>query len=231
MKDIRAITIDLDDTLWEIMPVIIAAEQRLRTWLASNFPKIPENFSSADSLKLRAAVELEFPERAHDLTFLRVSVLGRMAIACGYPANMAQDAFRVFDEARNEVRFYPDVLPSLELLKVSYPLIAVTNGNANLHKIGIGHMFKAIVTAVDAGAAKPHQSIFAMAVGRAGVLPEHVLHIGDDPKTDIQGAQEAGMKTGWINRTGRRWPDEIEAPDLVIRSMRELPRLLSKEGF
>lgn len=231
MKDIRAITIDLDDTLWEIMPVIIAAEQRLRAWLATNFPKITENFSSADALGLRAIVVQDFPERAHDLTFLRINVLRRMAGACGYSEDMAEAAFQVFDEARNEVRFYPDVLPSLELLQLSYPLIAVTNGNANLQKIGINHMFKAVVTAVEAGAAKPHQSIFAMAVTRAGVQPEQILHVGDDPRTDVQGAKEAGLKTGWINRTGRRWPDEIEEPDLVIRSMRELPRLLSSQGF
>lgn len=231
MKEIRAITIDLDDTLWEIMPVIIAAEQRLRAWLYDHFPNIPHKFSMTDSYKLRDGVLQDFPERAHDLKFLRMNVLRRMAVASGYSADIAEDAFRVFDEARNEVHFYPDVLPALEVLQLSYPLIAVTNGNANLETIGIAHLFKAVVTAVDAGVPKPHHAIFAMAVSHAGVSPEEVLHIGDDPTTDVDGAREAGLKTAWLNRNGRRWPVDIEKPDLVIRSMRELLPLLSDEGF
>ena len=231
MDGINALTIDLDDTLWDLMPVIMAAERRVADWLGSNFPRIPEKFTRDDAMQLRLAVQSEFPERCHDLRFLRKSVMQRMALACGYGDDVAENAYEIFDAARNEVQFYPDVLPALEMLRSRFPLIAVTNGNADLQKIGVAHLFHASVNAVDAGAPKPQPAIFELASERAGVLPGRILHIGDDPKTDVEGARNAGFKTAWMNRNAKRWPDEFEAPDVVFRSMRDVSKLLLADGF
>ena len=37
---IRLITFDLDDTLWSVQPVIVAADNTLRAWLASNAERL-----------------------------------------------------------------------------------------------------------------------------------------------------------------------------------------------
>ncbi len=42
MHRIRAITLDLDATLWEIGPVIRRAEAELWQWLALNYPRITQ---------------------------------------------------------------------------------------------------------------------------------------------------------------------------------------------
>ena len=42
---IRAVTFDLDDTLWDIWPIVEQAEQRLQQWLQQRYPRIPQCFS------------------------------------------------------------------------------------------------------------------------------------------------------------------------------------------
>lgn len=227
MSQIRAITLDLDDTLWEIGPVILRAESELWQWLCEGYPEIPRRVSSEDLLALRATIASEHPDRVHDFRFLRRQTLARVAVASGYTIDLVDAAFEVFDAARNRIDFYPDVLPVLELLAKRYRLVAVTNGNANLQKIGIRHLFHDVVTAVDAGAAKPAQPIFAEAVRRAGVRQEAILHVGDHPENDVEGARAAGLRSAWMNRTGAEWPAHLPQPELVLSSMSDLQDLLS----
>lgn len=226
MLDIRAITLDLDDTLWAVGPVIRRAEADLWQWLSDNYPEIPRKFSTEDLLQLRQQVAIEFQELSHDFRFLRKKVLEEVALDCGYTADLVDPAFAVFDAARNRVDFYPDVLPALEELSSEFTVIAVTNGNANLQTIGIRHLFHDVVTAVSAGCAKPGRLIFDEAVSRAGVPAAEVLHVGDHPAIDIAGARDAGLRTAWMNRNGDAWPGELTEPDAEVRTVTELRALL-----
>ena len=169
MHRIRAITLDLDDTLWEIGPVIMRAEEKLWSWLAEHFPKITESFSPEKAYALREDLMQKHWDQSHDYRFLRQAVLEHMANSVGYSCDLVDDAFAVFDRARNDVELFSDVLPTLEALRKHFSLIAVTNGNANLQRIGIRHLFHDVVTAVDVGYAKPARPIFLEAVNRAGV--------------------------------------------------------------
>lgn len=230
MHRIRAITLDLDDTLWEIGPVIERAEAKLWDWLCENFPNIPRTFAPADMLRLRERVMDDCSHRSHDFRYLRRTVLAAVAEESGYSAELVEPAFDVFDKARNEVSLFPDVIPALEVLAERFTLVAVTNGNANLQTIGIRHLFADVVTAVDAGAAKPAPQIFASAVLRAGVTPVEILHVGDHPEIDVAGAQKAGMRTAWMNRNGDSWPEGLPAPDAVVSTVTELSGLLQQAG-
>jgi putative hydrolase of the HAD superfamily len=225
---IRAITLDLDDTLWEIGPVIMRAESELWRWLCDKYPKIPQRVSPQSLIELRVAIASEFPDRAHDFRFLRRQTLARVAVDSGYTDELVDAAFEVFDMARNTIDFYPDVLPALESLAGRYRLIAVTNGNANLGKIGIRHLFYDVVTAVDAGAAKPAEPIFLEAVRRAGVRKDAILHVGDHPENDVHGARSAGLRSAWMNRNNAEWPAHLPRPETVLSSMADLHDLLSK---
>ncbi len=226
MNNIRAITLDLDDTLWEIHPVIRRAEQRLYEWLGENFPRITEMYTPTDLREVRAQIVIEFADRAHDLTFLRHTVLGRIGIAAGYGTDFIDDAFSVFDAIRNDVDIFPEVIPALEALGEQFRLIAVTNGNANLESIGIRHLFDDVVTAAMAGAAKPAPAVFDMAVQVGGASKAETLHVGDHPLYDVDGARAAGLRTAWVNRTESLWPDEYAAPELEVAHIGELPQLL-----
>lgn len=226
MHRIRAITFDLDDTLWAIGPVIMRAEGKLWSWLGEHFPKITQTFSPEEAYALREEVMLEHWDQSHDFRFLRKKVLEQMAQTVGYSSDLVEDAFAVFDRARNEVDIFPEVLPALEALNEHFSLIAVTNGNANLERIGIRHLFHDVVTAVDVGAAKPARPIFLEAVNRAGVGAEETLHVGDSPEIDIIGAMNAGLRTAWVNRYGDGWPEHAAPPDAIVTTIAELVMLL-----
>lgn len=229
MSQIRAITLDLDDTLWEIGPVILRAESELWKWLCDSYPEIPKQVTPQGMLELRAKIAAEFPDRCHDFRFLRRQTLARVAVNAGYSDDLVDAAFEIFDVARNRIDFYPDVLPALESLAGRYRLVAVTNGNADLQKIGVRHLFHDVVTAVDAGAAKPAEPIFAEAVRRAGVRREAILHVGDHPENDVEGARAAGLRSAWMNRNNAEWPAHLAHPETVLNSMSDLQSLLSMD--
>jgi putative hydrolase of the HAD superfamily len=226
LNHIRAITLDLDDTLWEIAPVIRRAEAELWRWLETHCPAIPQKFTAEEAFDLREQVIAEHADRCHDLRFLRRETLVRMLDACGYPHEHLDGAFEVFDRFRNHVQLYPDVRPALAMLARRYRLVAVTNGNADLGRIGIRHLFAGVVTAVDAGAAKPARAIFDEAVRRAGVTHGETLHVGDHPECDVEGARAAGLCAVWMNRAGRAWPEHLPPPETVVTSVAELCELL-----
>lgn len=230
VNGIRTITLDLDDTLWEIHPVIRRAEERLYAWLGENYPRITEQFEPAALREVRARVVQEHADRAHDLTFLRQTVLMEVATAAGYREFLVDEAFAVFDEVRNDVAMFPEVRPALLALKKRFTLIAVTNGNADLKRIGIGDLFDGHINAAIAGAAKPDRQIFDAAVRAGGAGVEQTLHVGDHPFYDVHGAREAGLRTAWVNRGGGEWPSEYARPDLEVQHVGELADIVSDSG-
>ena len=177
-------------------------------------------------LEIRAAIIEEHWEQCHDFRFLRKKVLEKIAIEAGYTSELVEPAFKIFDYARNEVDLYPDVMPALELLAEHFILIAVTNGNANLEAIGIRHLFHDVVAAAEAGSAKPARPIFDQAVALSGCLRAEILHVGDHPQSDVQGARDAGLRTAWINRNDEAWPNDLPEPDAVVSTIAELHELL-----
>lgn len=228
MNNIRAITLDLDDTLWAIHPVIRRAEERLYDWMSSHYPRITELFAPDDLSDVRAAVIAEHRDRLHDLTFLRRRILARLGDAAGYGDSYVDEAFAVFSAARNDVELFPEARPALESLADRYVLIAVTNGNADLEKIGIRDLFDGVISAAMAGAAKPARPIFDMAVMAGGARPAQTLHVGDHPLHDVHGARDAGLRAVWVNREGNPWPTEYHAPDGEVEHVGQLEALLAR---
>jgi putative hydrolase of the HAD superfamily len=78
------------------------------------------------------------------------------------------------------------------------------------------------VTAIGAGAAKPDAKIFAALREMAGVPADQILHVGDDPITDVVGARQAGMQSAWLNRNARIWPVALAPPARTIATLDEI---------
>jgi putative hydrolase of the HAD superfamily len=223
----RVISLDLDDTLWPITPVIAAAEIALLSWLRKHHPRAVHGHDIDSMREIRARIAERFPEQSHDMTFLRRRALGEQFAAAGYAGAHAADspaaeAMEIFLTERNRVAFYDDVRPALERLRTRARLFALSNGNADLHRCGIADLFDGHITAMNAGAAKPDARIFAHLLRVAGVEPAEVLHIGDDPLADVVGARRAGMQAVWLNREGRPWPDELAPPPRTISTLSEI---------
>jgi putative hydrolase of the HAD superfamily len=222
MNPSLVLSFDLDDTLWPVGPVIAAAEQDLWQWLRERHPRTVSGHSLESLQAMRARTAELHPEHGHDLTFLRHHALKDLFAASPDAQSLADEAFEVFFAARNRVEFYHDVRPSLQRLHARHRLFALSNGNADLQRCGIAHWFSGHVTARSAGAAKPDARIFARLLAETGVEAHEVLHIGDDPVTDVAGAMQAGMQAVWLNRDARAWPENLPPPLRTITTLAEL---------
>lgn len=197
---LRAITLDLDDTLWPIGPTIVRAEAALADWFRLHAPRVAARFDPAATREMRAAVSRDCPERSHDLTALRQETIRRMLSAAGEDEALMPAAFDAFFAARQHVELYPDVRGALERLSARWPLFALTNGNADLGRIGLARWFRGGLRAHDVGVGKPDPRIFAAACAQLDCRPQQVLHVGDDLLLDVHGALNAGLQAAWVRR-------------------------------
>lgn len=226
MRAVHAVIFDLDNTLWDVGPVIIRAEHAMIAFLADRYPRALERHTLETMRDMRARMAVEHPAMRHDFTWLRMQALRVHAREAGCPETMAGEAFEVFYRARNEVVLYDDVLPTLARLCGRFRLLAISNGNASLADIGLAQYFDLSLAAREAGMLKPDPRIFAMLLERARLGPGDVLHVGDDAVADVQGARQAGIEPVWLNRGGEPWPGCLQPPSVTIRSLHELANLL-----
>jgi len=218
---IRAISLDLDDTIWPIEPVMLRAEQRMDMWLKTHCPRAAVHYTIPAMRALRDRVAGENPHLTHDFTAQRRLCLSAALVPHGYGDDHVEAAFAEFYAARNQVECYADALPALERLAARFPLVSLSNGNADLDQIGLSRFFQFSICARDFGAAKPAPQIFHAACERLGLPPDAVLHVGDDPEMDVGGARAAGMRSAWINRTQASW-SYPHAPDLTVCDLHAL---------
>lgn len=204
LDHIRAISFDLDDTLWPFLPVILQAEQVLRDWLLAQAPGTAQVLAARPAAlrELREVVQHERPDLAHDLSGMRRESIRRLLVQVDEDPALAEPAFDVFFAERQRVRLYDDTLPALEWLSARFPLVAISNGNADVARVGLQRYFRAAFSAVTFGKAKPHADIFHAAAAAAGVAAHAVLHVGDDAALDVAGAHAAGLSTAWVARVG-----------------------------
>ena len=226
---VRAICFDLDNTLWEIEPVLNRAERILADWLERRYPRLTQRFPPAAMFEARAALLAEQPHRAHDLSFLRRETIARCAAAVGYERDMAHEAFAIWHAARNQVEPYGEVIAALETLKARFRLASLTNGNADLAVIGLAHHFEVTLSAGALGYAKPDPRAYTALAGALTLKPAEILFVGDEPHADVDGPRTAGMQTVWVNRGGVVWPDALPAADASVTDLAGLTALLSQK--
>lgn len=216
----KAILFDLDDTLWPIAPVIVQAEETLFAWLREHAPRVAECFTIDSLRQARLQLLAEQPGLRLDLGQLRRAGLLAAFAAAGEDADKVDLAMAHFVAARNAVLPYDDVLPGLERLRRLPNGIlvgSISNGNADLRAIGLDHHFHFSVAAHELGVAKPDAAIFLAACRALGVAPEDAVYVGDDVLLDVQGAQQAGLRAVWMNRTGSQLHLEHGvAPDAIV---------------
>jgi putative hydrolase of the HAD superfamily len=227
---ILALTLDLDDTLWPVLPALQRADQAVDVWLRHHHPDVARAWPIAAMRALRIQVAAERLDLAHDFTTQRQLTLRQAFAACGVTDAPIDDLWEIYFAARNSVTLYPDSLPALERITARRPLASLTNGNADLERIGIDAHFAHHVCARDTGVAKPDPRIFLAAARQLGVPPQQIMHVGDDPELDIVGARNAGLRTAWINRAGLPWPTELgPPPELDLSDLTALADWLDRQ--
>ncbi|EIK54794.1 HAD superfamily hydrolase [Stutzerimonas stutzeri TS44] len=228
--NLRLITFDLDDTLWQATPIIQGAEQVLRDWLAANAPLLGAFPIEALGAIRRMLIERE-PALRHRISELRRRILFHALTDAGYEQAQArqltEEGFRVFLDARHAIELAPEVLPTLEWLANHYILGVLTNGNADVRRLGLADYFQFALCAEDLGIGKPDPRPFREALRLAGVSAAEAVHIGDHHEDDIFGAQQAGFRAIWYNPQHLSW-QQARRPEAEIHSLTELPELLRR---
>ncbi|WP_263143952.1 HAD family hydrolase [Pseudomonas sp. RIT-PI-AD] len=225
---VRLITFDLDDTLWDNRPVIEGAETAMRDWLnrhAAALGEVPVEYLWT----IRSGLLERQPELRHRLSELRrrtlFLALGEVGYAEREAGELAEGAFQAMLDARHRITFFSDTLPTLERLARHYMLGVITNGNADVRRLGLADHFAFALSAEELGIGKPDPHPFREALRHAGVDAPEAVHVGDHPGDDILGAQQAGLRAIWFNPLGKPW-EAAHRADAEIRALAELPELL-----
>jgi len=223
--DIRVITFDLDDTLWPCAPVIAHAEKVYYDWMVARYPQIGSDYTPADIIAMRRKIIDVDPQLANDVTESRRRATKELLAAVG-GAEDTEAALEIFWQARQQVSLYPDVLSGLTTLKKHFRMGSITNGNASLESTGISEFFDVELAATMQLLAKPAPDMFEQAFDALQVTPQQVLHVGDNPTTDVMAAQQLGCNTAWINRDAQAYPENASAADVDVENLSELIEVL-----
>ena len=227
---IEVITFDLDNTLWDVDPALLRAEDAQRDWLVANRPGAIEAYDHQGLWEFKKSVWKRHPHLLHHVSDMRRQMLYELQIAAGFSEEESREgaelAFGVFLQERHQVVLYEEALGVLRSLARTYKLGALTNGNADIFKTDAGEYFDFAFLAEDVGASKPAPDMFHAALEQSGVEATQIIHVGDNPDHDIAGAKAVGMHTVWMNSQGQGWPGGDRA-DREIENLMQLPAAIT----
>ncbi|MEO3680576.1 HAD-IA family hydrolase [Rheinheimera sp. FR7-31] len=202
LQPIQVLSFDLDDTLYDNKPVIAAAEQAMLQTLALHAPQ-SQGLNSEFWWQQRKLLAKTNPDIRHDIGRWRLlgleAGLLSLGLAQSKASNIAQLAYAAFLTERTRIMLKPDIIRLLSTLAKHYRLIAITNGNASIHKMGVSELFEFSLQAGPDGRMKPYADLFLAAADRLQVEPSAILHIGDSHRADVLGALNAGCQAAWLD--------------------------------
>ncbi|MEI7255683.1 5-amino-6-(5-phospho-D-ribitylamino)uracil phosphatase YigB [Dickeya dadantii] len=229
---IEAITFDLDDTLYDNYEVIRRTEQESLRFLQHYHPGL-RAFTSEGLRQLRQELLAQEPEIYHDVTHWRWRsvhlAMSRVGMSPDDAAAGADAVMAEFARWRSRIAVPQETHDTLRALGQRWPLVAITNGNADPHACGLGDYFRFILRAGPDGRSKPWHDMYQLAAERLNLPLHNLLHVGDDLTTDVAGAIRSGVQSCWINlRDGNLMQihDSRLLPHVEIFSLASLTTLL-----
>ncbi|MBW3698548.1 5-amino-6-(5-phospho-D-ribitylamino)uracil phosphatase YigB [Vibrio sp. T187] len=231
-QPIKAMTFDLDDTLYDNWPVIARVEREMVKWFHRAHP-ISASMSFDSWQQVKQQVLEQQPFLKHDVTLWRHTQIKHGLMQLGYSEIQAQqaadDGIGQVLVLRNQIDIPQETHQVLEQLSLAMPLIAITNGNVDPHRIGLACYFQSILKAGPDGRAKPYPDMFLKAKQQLGLPGDAILHVGDHLVTDVQGAKRNGFQACWFNDGKLNLQQHAKAttvPDIEIHRLPELLHLL-----
>lgn len=225
---IKAMTFDLDDTLYDNRPIIRQVEAHMVAWLHKYHP-----ISAIKPLSwwyhIKREVAQEDTWLPNDVTLWRYKQIERGLTLLGYEPKQAEqaanDAINQVLHLRSNFSVPQPAHDVLQKLSERLPLVAITNGNVDVAKIGLEPYFSAVLKAGPDGYAKPHSELFDKAAQHLNVPKESILHVGDHLVTDVLGAKNSGFSACWFNDEDKDIFSQVKAkvlPDVEVQCLKEL---------
>ena len=231
MKNIKMITFDLDDTLWDNMPTITKAEFETRKWIEDQVGKV-EWGDFNDFIKIREELIKNDPSVQWDISKLRKEIFRIKLLHIepeSYRNRIVENAFDLFMLKRHEIELFDGVEAVIKDLSKKYTLGVLTNGNADIYKFDIGKYFHFSISSLEAKNSKPHRAHFDEAIKQVNDVGfENILHIGDHQIHDILGAFNLGIDALWFNNNNSEWDQDFLKPD-EFNAWKDLPEIIKNK--
>ncbi|WP_018691292.1 HAD-IA family hydrolase [Algicola sagamiensis] len=223
---LQVISFDLDDTLYDNVPVILNAESAQLAFLQRKVPRL-QNDDRDSWIAQRFDFAKENQMLCQDVSQLRLIATTEKLKKLGIPVEEAQAlskaSFDVFLAARNQIDIPTAHLDTLNQLKAHYRLIAVTNGNADIKAIGLGEFFESSLSpTLNEVNMKPAPDLLHLAAESCGVPADAILHVGDSLYSDVGAANASGAIGCWLNPQRSRLSNQAALPHLEITKLSEL---------
>jgi HAD superfamily hydrolase (TIGR01549 family) len=180
----------------------------------------------------RGIVHIQYPEKHDDFFFLQRLLAEHLGKP--YDKDEALKMARRFKEAQEECwtnpTFFPETFHFLDRVKERH-ILCLTTGDyamekANaLEKAGGRSYFSYAFDHTHLGL-KGSSDYFLNALMSTNSQPQDVIAIGDSLEHDIATAQEAGIKTIWVNRRGQLPLDNSPSPDYQATDLFEVLKFL-----
>jgi putative hydrolase of the HAD superfamily len=180
-----------------------------------------------ESLHTHISQNINYPTKEELAEFRRENAR-KTAEALGLDA--PTDVLKEVLERRLIFRPYPESEEVMEeLLAIGLPLFVVSNWDVALEgvleNLGWVRYFDGIVASAKVGSEKPERAIFEEALRLAGLAErrDRVVHVGNDPVSDVEGAISAGIDAVLIDREG-----DLQGPEAIVTlaDLRGLPAFL-----
>ncbi len=232
----KAISFDLDDTLYSNFPVMMATDEKMAAYFNKRLPNYINDKSDLNtsydfhfwSPYKQQALSLN-KQLIHDVAAVRVEsyYIGLVDLGIEQPQarKIAEDALAYFDIHRSNFEVPQYVHSLLADLASKWPLVAISNGNVNTHLIGINEYFTYVYHAGPNYKQKPCDDMFVKACSDLAIKPHELLHVGDCGHSDILGGVLAGCQTAWVSSYDVGKPLSI-LPNIELSDVAELHRLL-----
>ena len=223
-RNITTITFDMDDTLWDFQSAMEnALAITLRRLKAMAPGDAAQGLTVQRMMDIREEVASELGEGATTQEEIRYTAMVRTLEYVGFRARgAAEELYRLYWAARvDNVGPFEEVPGVLDALKGRFRLGIISNGNNTPDMVGLDDVFDFVVFAHECGCPKPDPRVFEFALAKFGGGPENVIHIGDNLRSDVLGANNCGIASVWLNRDGVVNDTGI-VPDWEIKDLTEL---------
>jgi putative hydrolase of the HAD superfamily len=176
----------------------------------------------------------EFIDDSDSMTELRERCFATLATERGLDPETGRQVARAYATERDHRNV--DAVPGLDATLSALSSVAiglVTNGSPamqrqKLEAIGLVDAFDVVVHAGYDTPAKPSAEPFRTALHALSATPERSYHVGNSLRTDVAGANAAGLGSVWVPEDHEKAPRSSE-PDHVVTELAALPETLALE--
>jgi len=232
----KAVLFDLDDTLYEYEPAnqkgLREAYSILKKEIKISFDKfiklyklsraeVHRELAGTASSHSRVIYFQRLVEKTHKTVESDVILKLHKAYWAAFMGNMKlrKGVLQTLKQLKKEglkIAIISDLTTSIQLRKMS--------------ELKITPYVDVLVTSEEAGSEKPTPIMFLLTLNKLNLLPQDVIMVGDDPTSDIEGANSVGIDTVLLKTREEiiKFNEDYKKPDYIIKEISEVLKIIKK---